>query len=204
VVTSKIVSLAERRTVDTKGDKNLKKKIIEKESDVSVKTKLVYLSIKDGMFMTSAGIDESNGEGKLILLPKDSYAIAKKLRLALMKKRKLKNLGVLITDSRCLPLRAGAVGLAIGYSGFKGIRDYRGTPDLFGRAFTFSRADVADGLAGAAVLLMGEGAERQPLAVVEDAPVVFSNTLDRKELLIDPEEDMYRPLFARLLKKRKK
>lgn len=192
-VTSKIVALAEGRTADLRD----KKRLIEEESDIGVKTKLVYLTVKDGMFMTSAGIDESNGAGKLILLPKDSYKAAAILRKKLTKKYKIKDLGVLITDSRCLPLRAGAVGMSLGYAGFKGIRNYRGTPDIFGRTLVMSRSDVADALASAAVLEMGEGRECQPLVVIDGAPVQFVDRVNRKEILIPFEEDMYRPLFGK-------
>jgi len=106
--------------------------------------------------------------------------------------------GVLVTDSRILPLRAGIVGVALGYAGFKGVRDYRGTPDIFGRVLKLSRTDVADSLAAAAVLQMGEGAEQQPLALITDARVEFTERTSRRELRIDPKEDLYRPLFEHL------
>jgi len=120
-----------------------------------------------------------------------------------MKKFGLKQLGVIITDSRTMPLRAGVTGVAIGYAGFRGVRDYRGKPDLFGRLLHVSRTDVADSLATAAVLLMGEAKECQPLATIEDAPVEFCERIDRNELKISLEDDMYRPLFTHLPKKRK-
>ena len=194
VVTSKIVALAEGRVAPISGTK-ARDALIRAESDVGVKTKLVWLTIKDGMFMTSAGIDASNANGKYILLPPDSYASAHRIRKALKKHYRVKRLGVLITDSRCLPLRAGAVGLALGYAGFKGIRDYRGTPDIFGRNLQMSRTDIADGLASAAVVLMGEGRERTPLALIEDAPAAFVERINRKHILIPFGEDMSRPLF---------
>src|SRR5680860_576227 len=109
----------------------------------------------------------------------------------LQKKFKIKNLGVLITDSRLFPLRAGIVGAAIGYAGFKGVKDYRGTGDIFGRILKLSRTDIADSLATAAVVCMGEGREQQPLALITDAPVVFTEKVNKKELYIDPREDLY-------------
>lgn len=182
VVTSKIVALAEGRTVLFK-NKRQKIKIIKEESEFAIKTKYAWLTIKDGMVMAGAGIDESNAEGKLILLPKDSYKSAEVLREQLRKKFKLKNLWVLITDSRTGPLRAGIVGMSIGYAGFKGIRDYRGTKDIFGRVLKMSRTDVADSLATSAVLSMGEGKERQPLAIITNAPIEFVNKIKKKNFL---------------------
>lgn len=197
VVTSKIVALSEKRTacIGTEQDKET---LIRKESDRAVKTKYVWLTVKDGMLMASAGIDESNADGKLILLPKESFKTARLLRKKLRQKYHIAELGVLITDSRTIPFRAGVNGVALGYAGFRGVRDYRGTRDLFGRAFKFSRTDIADGLATAAVLVMGEGSERQPLALIEDAPIEFCERMRKKELFIDIQDDMYRPILSEL------
>ncbi len=197
VVTSKIIALSEGRTaiINNKQDKI---NLIKAESDVAIETKYVWLTVKDGMLMASAGIDESNSNGKVILLPHDSFQTASDLRDKIRAHYNLKNLGILITDSRTIPLRAGVSGVALGYAGFKGIKDYRNTPDIFGRIMQFSRTDVADSLATASTLVMGEGSECQPLAIVTDAPISFCDHVDPDELHIDPEEDMYRPFFSQL------
>lgn len=193
-VTSKIVALSEGRTADPKD----REQIIRDESDFAMPTKYTWLTIKDGMIMASAGVDESNADGKLVLLPKDSFASAETLRTSLMRRFGLQKLGILITDSRLLPLRAGIVGVVHGYAGIKGVRDYRGMEDIFGRKMQYSRVDIADGLATAAVLEMGEGAEKQPLCIIENPPVEFTDTIDRNELHIDIQEDVYKPLFDTL------
>jgi len=197
VVTSKIVSLSEKRTTSYIKEKSIEK-IIRKESQFAIKTKYVWLTIKDGMFLANAGIDKSNAKSKIILLPKNSFVSARRIRKLLMDYYKIKNLGIIISDSRTLPLRAGVVGIALGYTGFKGIRDYRDKKDLFGRELKFSRTDVADSLATSAVLLMGEGNERQPLALIKEASVIFTNKINTKELYINPKEDMYLPLFKNI------
>lgn len=198
VITSKIVALSERRVVVVKSIRT-KESLIHAESEFAIKTKYVWLTIKDGMAMASAGIDESNANGKLILLPQDSFTTAGSLRRKLQRIYKVKRLGVLITDSRTVPLRVGVTGVALGYAGFRGIKDYRGAPDIFGRKFHFSRANIADGLATAAVVVMGEGSEQQPLAIIEKAHVVkFCEKIHRKELHIDIQDDMYQPLFSKL------
>lgn len=201
VVTSKIVALSEGRTVEIDPKiphKKMREKIIKAESDFALRTKYTWLTIKDGMIMSSAGIDESNAAGKIILLPKNSFKAAEDIRNNLKKKFKIKNLGILITDSRLLPLRAGIVGATVGYAGFKGVRDYRKTVDIFGRKMKVSRTDVADSLATAAVLLMGEGKERQPLSIIAGAPVEFTEKINKKELMVDPREDMYQPILAQI------
>jgi len=199
VITSKIVALAEKRTAIVENTMT-KERLIRAESDFTIPTKYVWLTIKDGMVMASAGIDESNANGKLILLPKDSFKIARFLRHKLLKHYGIKHLGILITDSRTMPLRAGITGVALGYAGFCGIKDYRGTSDIFGRKFKFSRTDVADSLAAAAVFVMGEGNEQQPLAIIKKIPIEFCNKINHKELHIDIQDDMYRPLFSKFLK----
>ena len=199
VVTSKIVALAENRTAIA-GDVKAKEKLIRKESDVALPTKHVWMTLKNGMIMASAGIDESNACGKFILLPKNSFKTARLLRKKLQQKYGIKNLGVLITDSRTVPLRSGVTGVALGYAGFRGIKDYKGQKDIFGREFKFSSVDVADSLATAAVLVMGEGREQQPLAIIKGAPIEFSNKTYHKELDIAIRDDMYLPLFSKLSK----
>lgn len=207
VVTSKIVALSEGRTAVIKNEKE-KEELIKKESQFAIRTKFhvdntdkyVWMTIKDGMVMAGAGIDESNADGKVILLPKDSWKTASILRQKFLKHYKIKNLGIIISDSRTFPLRAGIVGVAIGYAGFRGIRDYRGKQDLFDRELKFSRTDVADSLTTSAVLLMGEGNECQPLAIITDSKVIFTNKIDKNELKIDPKDDLYQPLFEKIKK----
>ncbi len=197
VVTSKIVAFAEGRTVEYKNE-NQKIVLIKQESSFALKTKLAWLTVADGMVMANAGIDESNAKGKLILLPKDSFKSALNIQQTLCKKFGIKNLGVVITDSRLFPLRAGIVGFALGYSGFEGIKNYVGKKDLFGRKFRMTKTNIADSLATAAVLCMGEGNEQQPLAIINEAPVVFTKKLNKRELIINPKEDIYAPLFNKL------
>lgn len=197
VVTSKIVALSEKRTVRVT-ERRTKESLIREESELAIPTKYAWLTVKDGTVMATAGIDESNANGKLILLPKDSFTAAARLRSLLITKYKVKRLGVLITDSRVLPLRSGVTGVALGYAGFKGLVDYRGKKDIFGRALKMTQVNAADALATAAVYLMGEGNEQCPLAVIEDAPVTFASRVRKNELRISIEDDLYRPLFDAL------
>lgn len=199
VVTSKIVALSQGRVRSIK-NKHTREEIIKSESQWAMRTKYTWLTIKDNMVMSSAGIDESNADGKIILLPQDSFMVAEKIRKQLKKIYKIKNLGIVITDSRLIPLRAGIVGVALGYAGFKGIRDYRGSSDIFGRILKVSRTDVVDSLATAAVLTMGEGNEQQPLAIITKAPVEFQEKTNWHELDIDIKEDIYQPLFEKISK----
>lgn len=196
VITSKIVALAQKRVV--KEDTLSWDDLIKKESQLVIPTQYCYLTIKEGLIMPNAGIDKSNAAGRWILLPKDSFGVAVRLRRRLLKYYRINELGVLITDSRVLPLRKGVTGVALGYAGFQGLRNYIGKKDLFGRRLEMSQTNIADSLAAAAVLLMGEAAEQTPLAVIERAPVEFTNRLSKQELKIKIKDDIYYPLFKRL------
>lgn len=190
-VTSKIVALAEKRTADAAEEA----RVIREESEWQRETKYGSLTLKDGLYMWNAGIDSSNADGRIVLLPNDSFAAAGALRTTLAAYFNVRELGIVITDSRIMPLRAGVVGIALGYAGFRGLRDYRGNPDIFGRRLKYTQTDIADNLASAAVLTMGEGSEQQPLCVITDAPIEFAGTVDSQELRVPPDEDMYGPLF---------
>lgn len=198
VITSKIVSLSENRIVDP----TQRESALRKESVAMFKTKYVLLTLSRGMLMANAGIDDSNGNGKLVLLPKNSMRTAEKLRSQLTKHYKIKELGIVITDSNPVPLRAGVVGIALGYAGVKATNNYKGKPDLFGRKFKFAQANIVDSLAAAANLVMGEGAEQTPLAVITEAPVVFTN--QKTKVSIPLKDDMYEPLITPVLKKRQR
>ncbi|MBI3573563.1 coenzyme F420-0:L-glutamate ligase [Candidatus Kaiserbacteria bacterium] len=200
VITSKIVALSEGRFV-RKTSFLQKEKLIQKESKKSLRTKQAWLTMKDGMMMANAGIDESNADGKLILLPRNSFTSAEKLRKELKHTYRVKKFGVIISDSHIAPLRAGVTAHALGYAGIKGVCDYRGTKDIFGRKMRISRTNVADSLATAAALIMGEGAERQPLALITGAPVTFSEKTDPKEMKISIFDDIYGPLLKEMKKK---
>lgn len=196
-VTSKIVALGEGAVVQA-GTPRGKDALIRAESDWQLQAKHGKITQRDGLLMWNAGIDESNAKGNIVLLPKDSFRAAEELRRKLIQLYKVKLMGVVITDSRIMPLRAGVVGVALGYAGFRGLRDYRGKKDIFGRKLKFTQTDVADSLATAAVLVMGEGKEQRPLCVIEDAPVEFSAKVNRRELIIAPKDDMYHPLFGKM------
>jgi F420-0:gamma-glutamyl ligase len=91
-------------------------------------------------------------------------------------------------------------GVCLSYSGFRAVRNLVGSPDLFGRELRMTRMNLADGLAAAAVMMMGEGDESRPLAVIENAEVEFSEDTQPEELRISPEEDLYAPLLSSRLR----
>lgn len=176
VITSKIVALCEGRYINH--DSSRKDNIIQQEADYYLPEEKsrygIPLTIKDNAFIARAGMDASNTGGYYSLLPKNSYRTARAIRASLVKRFSLQDVGVIIVDSHSTPLRRGTLGVAIGWSGFRGIKAYEKLPDIFGHLFT-THQNIVDGLASAASLVMGEGAEQTPLTVIENIPFVSFN-----------------------------
>lgn len=133
------------------------------------------LTLKKGILTPNAGIDSKNApEGHVILWPVNPQNWAKKIREEI-KERTGKKIAVLIVDSSLVPLRRGTMGLALAVAGFKPVRDLRGKMDLFGKKIRITQHAVADNLASAAHILMGEDAEKIPIVLIKDAPVDFDD-----------------------------
>ncbi len=202
VVTSKVVSLCEgnvRTVTEVSRDE-----LITSEADYILPAQAnpygFHITIKNNTLIASAGIDESNGDGNFVLWPKNPQDSANEIRKILKETFGVKNVGVLITDSHVLPLRWGTVGTSIAHSGFEALNSYIGQPDLFGRNLKVTYSNVAEGLASAAVVAMGEGNESTPLAIISDAEFVHfqeeNPTVEElAKLAISKEEDIFAPLL---------
>jgi len=201
-VTSKIISICQGRLVKMgEADKHA---LIEAEADYFLPRGHsrfdVSLTITHNIFIPNAGIDESNGNGYYVLWPHDLQAVANELRAYLRRRFARRQLGVIITDSTTTPLNWGVLGTAIAHSGFLAINNYMGHPDIFGRTLHMTKVNVANGLAAAAVVVMGEADEQTPLAVLSELPFVQFEENDPTEaeingLRIAPEDDLYAPLL---------
>jgi F420-0:gamma-glutamyl ligase len=200
-VAAKIVSLCEGRVVPLKAVQ--KNDLIKQESQWYSPPSGQYdlsFTITRGLFIPTAGIDESNANDHYILWPKDLQANANAIREHLVQKHNKQNVGVVITDSTNRPLQWGTTGIAIAYSGFQPLKDYRGKQDIFGREMKFQTASLANGLAAAAVTMMGEGNEQTPIALLEDLPFITFQKRNPTEqelasLYIEKEDDMYWPFL---------
>lgn len=78
-----------------------------------------------------------------------------------------KRIGVIVGDTYSRPQRVGQVEMAIGVAGFEPIVDYRGSRDMFGYELKFKFVAFADEVAAAAELVMGQGTEQVPVAIVK-------------------------------------
>ncbi len=202
-VTSKIVSICEGSVVPH--TEATKEELITKQADLYLPAELSkyghHFTITNNTLVAVAGIDESNGEGYYILWPRDTQKTANDIRKYLAAKHGLKRIGIVITDSTCQPLRRGTTGIALAHSGFKALHDYRGKPDLFNKPFGVTQANVSGGLAAAAVLAMGEGAEQTPLSLITELPTITFQTRDPSEaelaeITLTLEDDLFAPFLT--------
>nr|MDO8100262.1 coenzyme F420-0:L-glutamate ligase [Candidatus Njordarchaeota archaeon] len=157
----------------------------------------VMLTLKNNVLMANAGIDKKNaGPGKVVLHPTNSPKAAEQIRKKVLETIG-KRIGVIITDSRTQPLRIGTIGIALGVSGFEPIIDERGKPDLFGRPLQVTRRALADELATAAEILMGETSERVPAVLIRGAPVTLDdNTTPPRKFHVSPDECFYTRILS--------
>lgn len=124
------------------------------------------LSMKAGTLLPNAGVDASNAPpGCVTPLPKDPDGSARTVKEAIGKRCGVR-IGVIVADSRTHAMRLGCSGVAIGCAGIPSVIDDRGRCDLFGRKLEVTKRAVADNIASAAELVMGEADECTPAAIV--------------------------------------
>lgn len=214
VLAQKIVSKAEGRLVDlatvtpspracqlsqeTGKDARMLELILQESSQVlRTRQNVIIVEHRLGFVCASAGIDHSNVKGEdgqpedwVLLLPQDPDRSARLIRDRL-ESLSGRRLGVLIIDSHGRAWRMGTVGATIGLSGLPALLDMRGWEDLFGFQLQITQVGVADELAAAASLMMGQSAEGTPAVHVRGFPYPLREG-SLKELLRPRDEDMFR------------
>lgn len=200
VVSSKVVSIHEGNCVPVEGTD--KQALIKQEAQFAIPRSYWSspLTVAHNAFIGTAGIDESNADGHYVLLPQDPFLSAHTIYEYLKGRFGVKDIAVIITDSHSSPLRRGAMGVAIGWWGIAPTINHVGKPDLFGREFRIEVSNIADAIAAAAGLVMGETSECQPVVVVRDVPgVTFTNANTKDELFVAPKDDTFRVLYEDFL-----
>ena len=211
VVAQKIVSKAEGRLVrlanvqpskralalakETGKDPRIVQLVLA-ESDEGVRCApgVIIVGHRSGFVMANAGIDQSNVEpcdgDAVLLLPSDPDASCATLR-AQLRARAGVDVGVIINDSHGRAWRNGTVGVALGAAGVPALLDLRGRPDLFERALRVTEVGLADELASAASILMGQADEGRPVVLVRGLPHARREGCAR-ELARPRERDLFR------------
>lgn len=202
VITSKIISVCQGRIISK--NEISKDILIRQEADAIVQTSHnsygIYLTLKDNILIPSAGIDESNSEDSYILYPSNIQKTIVKVWKHLRKTHHIQNLGIVISDSHTSPLRRGVTGIALGWCGFRPLYCYEGKTDLYNKFLRITKINLLDSLATTATLVMGEGNEQTPIAIISGAPRVFfldriPSTEEIENVRLKMEEDLYAPLL---------
>src|ERR1044071_3335220 len=214
VFAQKIVSKAEGRLVNlvtvtpsqralelawqTEKDPRLVELILQESAEV-LRTRIgtIVVEHKLGFVCANAGIDHSNVAGSgntteewVLLLPAEPDHSAATIRKEIVSKTG-KQIAILIIDSHGRAWRNGTVGAAIGIAGLPGLQDLRGQADLFGFTLRITQVGVADELAAAASLVMGQAAEGTPIVHVRGFPYELREG-SLKELIRPKEQDLFR------------
>lgn len=203
VISSKVVAICEGDCIPH--DSQTKAQLVKREADQIMVSrhgkKERILTLRRGLLIGSAGVDESNAGDYYIVLPRHPYASAKKIWTIVRQSQNLHTLGVIIADSGSVPMHRGTVGVALAAYGFRPTKTYVGKQDIFGRRLRVSASDLMDSIAASAVLVMGEGKETTPMAVVTGLsnarfyrrPVPLRKA--RRYGYVAPDIDMFNPLL---------
>ena len=188
VVAQKVVSKAEGR-IETAGD-YLSVVLREARRVRRRRDDLVIAETEHGFVCANAGVDRSNapGEGWIVLLPRDPDASAARIREGLTVRFGVAPV-VIVTDSFGRAWRQGTTDVAIGVAGMRPLLDLRGTTDDRGFELHATVVAVADELASAAELVMGQ-AGGVPAAIVRGYAVPVGEGSAR-ELIMPPERDLF-------------
>jgi coenzyme F420-0:L-glutamate ligase/coenzyme F420-1:gamma-L-glutamate ligase len=208
-VAQKVVSKAEDRAVDlsqiepsmparelaaeAQKDPRLVELILSESSDVlRIRPGLIIVEHRLGFVCANAGVDHSNvdGDETVLLLPEDPERSAREIRESL-EQATGSTLGVMVIDSHGRAWRMGTEGVAIGVSGLPALMDLRGRPDIYGRSLEVTQVGLADELAAAASLVMGQADEERPVVHVRGFPYPLREGSVR-ELVRPKELDLFR------------
>ncbi|MCK5848889.1 MAG: coenzyme F420-0:L-glutamate ligase [Caldisericia bacterium] len=207
VIASKVVSIAEGQVIDLKNqivteeawalsaefkmDEKFCQAVLAEADEILGGVPGVISTMKNGIVTPYAGVDRSNvPKNHVVLWPKNPTNTAQRIRDYFKQKRNV-SIGIIISDSQVVPLRVGSYGVAIAIAGFEGIISKIGEKDLFGKKMLVTRLNLADNLASAANLVMGETTERCPIALISGVKLKLSETnafLLSRKLLMSPAE----------------
>tara|TARA_B110000305_G_C19464749_1_gene657041 strand:- start:7791 stop:8519 length:729 start_codon:yes stop_codon:yes gene_type:complete len=210
-VAQKVVSKSENRYLDissitpSKEAVNLSHKIekdpqfiqaILNESKQVVRYRMGVLIVehKLGFIHANAGIDRSNidqSSNQILLLPENPDLSAQNLCKSIGKHFN-KNIGLIISDTMGRPFRNGIVGFTIGSSNIECVVDERGKQDLYGNTLKVTQIAIADELAAAASLLMGQADQKKPVVLIRGYKAPYSASASGNDLIRSEDEDLFR------------
>ena len=211
VVAQKIISKCENRYVELKNIQPSKEatdlaktlnrdpafiQIIQNESKkiISTDKNVIIVEHKLGFININAGIDRSNilqNDDVVLLLPENPSKSAKDLQSAISANFQ-RDIALIVTDSMTRPFRSGVSNFALASANIPSLIDLKGDSDIYGNILQSTEIAIADELAAAAGLLMGQGSEKQPVVIIKGFDKKNYSTNDAFDLVVDEDEDLYR------------
>ncbi len=208
VVTSKIVSKAEGRSVELddvepspfavdwaeRWDKDPRVvEVVLREARRVVRQigPVLITETHHGFCCANSGVDQSSSgaHGRLLVLPEDPDRSARVMR------ERFGVLGVdvavIVSDTFGRPWREGQTDVAIGVAGMSPLRSYIGQHDPHGHEFRVQELCDADELAAAAELVKGN-TSRVPVGVVRGFAWERDDDASMAPVLRDTERDLFR------------
>ena len=193
--TLKISEKAKNLALKLNKDKGLVQLIMnESKKILSTKKNVIIVEHLLGFININAGIDQSNipqDKNLALLLPEDPSKSAKDLQIKLSEMLD-KNISIIISDSMTRPYRSGVINFALASHNIQSLLDLKGEKDLYGNKLKGTEVAVADELASAAGLLMGQSDEKKPVILIKGfnkSTYQLNNSFD---LIVSENDDLYR------------
>ena len=166
----------------------------ESKSIISTEKNVIIVEHNLGFIHINAGIDRSNipqDENLVLLLPIDPSSSAEIIQSFISKSLNI-NISVVITDSMSRPYRSGVTNFALASANIQSLIDLKGESDIYGNTLKSTEIAIADELAAAAGLLMGQGDELKPVILMKGFSKSSYGINDALDLTVDEKNDLYR------------
>jgi coenzyme F420-0:L-glutamate ligase/coenzyme F420-1:gamma-L-glutamate ligase len=185
---------AKEIAAQTNKDPALVQVILEETKDiVRIGQNSIITETVSGIICANAGVDRSNvsGDRNVVPLPKNPNASAQNIR-GEIKRLSGADVAVIVSDTHGRPFRMGEINIAVGVAGFVPIRDRRGEKDLFGYVLRIKQTAIADELASAAELVIGQADEGIPAAIIRGYNYQQTENASATKLTRPKEKDLFR------------
>ena len=166
----------------------------ESSEIISTDKNVIIVEHKLGFININAGIDRSNipeNKNLVLLLPEDPSSSSQKIYEDISSKIE-KNISGIITDSMTRPYRSGVMNFALASTNIQSLIDLKGEKDIYGNVLQATEIAIADELAAASGLLMGQGNDGMPIVIIRGFDRKHYLKNDAFNLIVKKEDDLYR------------
>ncbi len=210
VVASKIIAKAEGRIIEldkvnpspealslasqAEIDPRFAELILREGEVLKIKKGLVITLTRHGLVCGNAGIDFSNVDGseqRVALLPVDPDESARRIRARIRELIGV-DVAVLIVDTCGRPFRKGVVNFVIGLAGINPFRSYIGKRDRYGYTMRHTVVCIVDEIAAAAELVMGQGDEGTPVAIIRGVEYEPCEECTAKDIVMPRDQWLFK------------